>query len=81
MLTLEQTKVIESGKTPLLIIQPGEDNAVDPEQTHAMVERLDSSENVDYQFFEQLDHGLRRDSSNEINDSALTAMRKWFQKH
>jgi len=46
-----------------------------------MVESLDSSENVDYQFFEQLDHGLRSDSSNDINDSALTAMREWFQKH
>jgi dipeptidyl aminopeptidase/acylaminoacyl peptidase len=81
MLTLEQTQVIESGKTPLLIIQSGQDNSVDPEKTHAMVESLDVSKNVDYQFFEQLDHGLRRDSSNEINDSALTAMRKWFQKH
>lgn len=81
MLTLEQTKVIESGKTPLLIIQSGQDNSVDPEQTHAMVESLDASGNVDYQFFEQLDHGLRHDSSNDINNSALTAMREWFQKH
>ena len=81
MLTLKQTQVIESGKTPLLIIQSGQDNSVDPEQTHAMVESLGVSENVDYQFFEQLDHALRSDSSNDINDSALTAMREWFQKH
>ncbi|WP_417434549.1 alpha/beta hydrolase [Idiomarina abyssalis] len=81
MLTLKQTQVIESGETPLLIIQSGQDNSVDPEQTHAMVESLGVSENVDYQFFEQLDHALRSDSSNDINDSALTAMREWFQKH
>lgn len=81
ILTLEQSQVIESGETPLLIVQSGQDNSVDPEQTHAMVKSLGVSENVDYQFFEQLDHGLRHDSSNEINDSALTAMREWFQKH
>ncbi len=81
MLTLEQTKVIERGKTPLLIIQSRQDASVDPEQTQVMIENLSSTENVDYQYFEELNHGLRKENGDSIDDSALAAMRGWFQKH
>lgn len=81
MLTLKQTKVIEHGNTPLLIVQSGQDASVDPEKTHIMIENLSSSENVKYQYFEELDHGLRKENGDSIDDSALAAMRGWFQKH
>ncbi|MCK7458284.1 prolyl oligopeptidase family serine peptidase [Idiomarina aminovorans] len=81
MLTLEQAKIIERGTTPLLIVQSGQDDSVDPEQTDLMIESLDSSESLDYRFFEKLDHGLRKGTGNTIDDSALAAMTEWFQKH
>lgn len=81
MLTLEQTKIVERGKTPLLIVQSGQDDSVDPEQTHVMIENLSNSENTDYRYFEELDHGLRKENGDSIDDSTLAVMRGWFQKH
>ena len=81
MLTLKQINIIERGKTPLLTVQSGQDDSVDPEQTHVMIENLSNSENVDYRYFEELDHGLRKENGNSIDDSALAVMRGWFQKH
>lgn len=81
MLTLKQINIIERGKTPLLIVQSGQDASVDPERTHIMIENLSSSENVKYQYFEELDHGLRKENGDSIDDSALAVMRGWFQKH
>ncbi|MDV6327214.1 acyl-CoA thioester hydrolase/BAAT C-terminal domain-containing protein [Idiomarina sp. Sol25] len=81
MLTLKQINIIERGKTPLLIVQSGQDASVDPERTHIMIENLSSSENVKYQYFEELDHGLRKENGDSIDDSVLAVMRGWFKKH
>lgn len=79
MLQLDQLAALERVTLPLLVVQGGKDNNVDPDGPRRMIEQLGERERgqVEFSFYPQLDHGFREPGGGDKTEEVLADVRRW----
>lgn len=81
VLSIDQLDTLQNVKSPLLIVQGGRDTSVSPQKTDEMIKRLKDlgKENIEYQRYDELDHGLNNIGGESKRKEVISNMNLWLR--
>ncbi|AOE98543.1 alpha/beta hydrolase [Serratia marcescens] len=82
MLSIDQLATLRSIKTPVLIVQGGQDRAVSPGAVGKMIAELRAAgkTNITYRNYSALDHVMRRENGDSEMTRVVADMRAWLEQ-
>ena len=80
-ISIDQLHTLQKIQTPLLLLQGGIDLSVSPAKVNEMVSMLRESgkENIDYRFYQTLDHGFKNVEGKKELDKVVIDMNNWLK--